>query len=411
MLTVLDVSNHWSPTGGGVRRYQLAKIETLSRQADVRHVLVTPERGRETLCPHDNVTVERVPAVHAPGSGGYRYLLRSTPLVEVFARHRPDVVLCGSPIVMPALVRRALYRARVDAAVIGFWHADFPRTYFGRGLARFGHRPEAVAERLGWWWARREYRRFDATIVASRSVAENMRRHGIENLFVSPLGVDTETFDPARRDPELVAEVKAGDQRRRVIFFPHRLCSEKGLDVTLAAYAHLVERMDPAPALVFAGTGPGTKEVDAAVKRWPHVHALGYIDERETLARWFASSDITLSLSAWETFGLSTAEALASGLPVVAADVGAAAELVEDSGSGLTVPHRDPAAIARAVSEILQSPDLEQMRRRGRDHARSLTWEACFARELHIYRDVLRARRERRPAVDPLASGRPRAPA
>jgi alpha-1,6-mannosyltransferase len=114
------------------------------------------------------VVREHIRAPQMPGTGGYRYLFRSEELASVLAEHRPQIVVCGSPIVMPVLVRRALDKARVDAAIVGFWHADFPRTYFARAAARIARPLSGLAESAGWTRARRAYADFDATLVASQ---------------------------------------------------------------------------------------------------------------------------------------------------------------------------------------------------------------------------------------------------
>ncbi len=346
----------------------------------------------------EGVVREHLPAPRLPASGGYRYLLRAGALAEVFARHRPDAVFCGSPLVMPSLVRRAARLAGIDPVTLGFWHADFPRTYTGRAFAALHPRFEARGEALGWWWARREYRHFDATLIASRRVAQRMHERGLERLVYNPLGVDLERFHPGRRDPLKVAKLQAGDPRRRAIFFPHRFCAEKGLEVILAAYAQLEvelgagEAGPPLPALVFAGTGPREAEVEAAVARFEHVHHLGYLDDPDELASWYASCDLGVSLSSWETFGLSTAEAMASGLVVIASDRGAAPDLVEDAGAGACVDAGDPMAVAAALRPWLEAADLELARRRVRARVEALTWEATFEGELALCRELLRLR-------------------
>lgn len=397
MLNILDISNHWSPTGGGVRRYQLEKCAAFADTPDVRHILVTPDNERDTESLGRDVIRERVPAPLVPGTGGYRYLLRAPALTSLLRQHRPDVVVCGSPIVMPGIVRRAITEAGIDAATVGFWHADFPRTYAGRAFARLHSRLESAGERLGWWWARRTYGRFDATLVASHTVAATMVRAGLRRIWYSPLGVDAERFHPRHRDPSLVARARAGAPDRRTILFPHRFCDEKGLPVLLEAYERVAAAASdghrPIPALVFAGTGPHLPRVNSFCDRHEHAHNLGFISDPKVLAAWFASADLTVSLSAWETFGLSTAEAMASGLPVVASDQGAAPELVRDAEAGLCVDGRDPVQVATALETLLRDPDLTDYGRRGRAFVEPLTWAATFQRELAVYRKVVDDRR------------------
>ncbi len=399
MLTVLDVNNFWSPTGGGVRRYELEKARVLGAMADVRFVFALPARTSWTEQRSEKVVFEHIGNT-LPSPGEYRNIVLPGELRRVVERHSPDVIECGSPIFLPPLMK--LVSAKLDPApaIVGFWHADFPRTYTGLGMRLLHPKLEPYGERLGWWWMKKALRRFDAIFVASRWVGDNLLRHGLDRLYYTPLGVDSETFHPKRRDPALVDRFRAGNPKRAILFFPHRLSEEKGVRNLLAAYELLTRRMDPVPALVFAGTGPDRKLVERAVATHEHVHFVGYLDSRELLAKHFASSDICPSLSKFETFGLSTAEAMASSLAIVAADQGCAKELVEDSGAGLTVPYNDSRALADAIVQLVSEDRLRERGEAGRAFAQQLTWDATFERELRFYREIIAAKRAGR-RIDP----------
>lgn len=391
MLTVLDVNNFWSPTGGGVRRYELEKARVLGGRGDVRFVFVLPGKHTHTEEREHGVVFEHLASM--PSRGEYRSIVTSGGLRRVFERHRPDVIEVGEPIFLPPLVQRAVRGLDPQPALVGFWHADFPRTYTGLGMRLIHPRLEPIGERFGWSWMRRAFRKFDAMFVASRWVGDNLMANGIERLYYTPLGVDAQTFSPSRRDLQLRERFCAGEPHRAVLVFPHRFSEEKGLRNMLRAYALLCERVRPQPALVFAGTGPEQALVEQAVREHEHVHFVGYLDSREELARHFASSDICPCLSKFETFGLSTAEALASGIAVVAADEGCAGELVERSGGGLTVPYNDSQALADAIATLIGEGRLRERGESGRAFAERLTWDATFERELSFYREILAHKR------------------
>jgi alpha-1,6-mannosyltransferase len=390
VLTVLDVNNFWSPTGGGVRRYELEKARVLAGRDDVRFVFALPGQQVQSERKADNVVFEHVASL--PSRGEYRNIVSAKALREVIARHRPDVIEVGTPFVLPWAIRRAIAGLDVQPALVGFWHADFPRTYTGLGMRLIHPSLEPHGERFGWWWMRRTFREFDAIFVASRWVGQNLISNGLDRLYYTPLGVDTQTFHPRARDPELLGTFQAGDPRRAVLLFPHRFSEEKGLRNLLLAYELIRARVEPEPALVFAGTGPERELVEQAVRTHAHVHFVGYLDSREQLARHFASSDICPCLSKFETFGLSTAEAMASGLAVVAANEGCAGELVEDSGAGLTVPYNDTRALADAIVTLIEEGQLRERGAAGRAWAERLSWDATFERELSFYREILEHR-------------------
>lgn len=389
-LTVLDCNNFWSPTGGGVRRYHLEKHKFLCDRAEVKHVFVMPDTSTYQELLGQGACIEHVRSIKEPGTDGYRYIVNRNALRRIVNQHAPDIIEVGSPLFLPWLIRSVIRQMKPRPALVGFWHDDFPRTHLGRPVRRLPSWIRDSAEGLGWWWMRRTFASFDAMFVASKRVGTDMRRHGMRACYYTPLGVDTDRFDPARRDSDIVGTVNAGVDDRLTIFFPHRLSDEKGLSTVIEAYPLLCEKMSHVPALVFAGIGPGIGRVQEMVRRYEHVRYLGYLDSPDDLARWYASSDIAVALSAFETFGLSAAEAMASGLALVGSDEGAAAELIEDSGCGITVPYGNTGDFVAAISTLVSEGRLKERGRLGRNHISRFTWEGTFRNELACYRDVLR---------------------
>lgn len=389
MLTILDVNNFWSPVGGGVRRYHLEKLAFMRSREDLRYVFVQPDEGDWTESERHGLVIEHVEAPTQPRTEDYRMIVQARKLRELVQLHRPHVIECGSPALLPVLLHLASFRLNPRPALVGFWHADFPRAYVGRKLGEIDPRLGARGEEAAWWWARRGYGSFDAVFVASRSVGRELIRHGLERLYYTPLGVDSERFSPSRRDLERVRRFKAGVRERPVIIFAHRMQDEKGLGALMRAYDELCHQLPHAPALVFAGTGPDRPKVEALAARREHVHDLGYVESAVELAHWYASCDIGLALSGFETFGLSCAEAMASGLAMVAANEGAAAELVEGSGCGLTVPFGDSRVLTRALRSLIEEGELRERGAKGRAFVERFSWPDCFERELCCYREIV----------------------
>ncbi len=101
----------------------------------------------------------------------------------------------------------------------------------------------------------------------------------------------------------------------------------------------------------------------------------------EDLAAHYASADLFLFPSLTETFGNVTTEALASGLPLVAFDYAAAAQLVTSGENGMLAPMHDAAAFVRAAQALAGDPALRQrMAGAGRATAESLDWASIVAR-------------------------------
>ena len=81
---------------------------------------------------------------------------------------------------------------------------------------------------------------------------------------------------------------------------------------------------------------------------------------------------------------------MASGLTLVGADAGAAAELIEESGCGLTVPYEDADALARAIVTLVQERRFKERGELARNYIKNFTWQSTFDRQLACYRDILK---------------------
>jgi alpha-1,6-mannosyltransferase len=394
-LCVLDCNEFWSPSGGGVRRYHLQKMAHFQGRPGVRHVMVMPGATARTEQTGPDSFIEHVPAFKFPGNWEYRLCPSSMALREVILRHRPDVIEIGSPYLLPGRIRKALrdiaaeYGTVPRPRLVGFWHADFPVTYAGRFFSRFGKFLGKAAESLAWRYARSQYNRMDAVLVPSAVILDRLRANGIRNLHHVPLGVDTTVFHPDQRDGARANQLRAGLPERLTIFFGHRFAEEKGLRTFLAAYPDICRRLGHEPAVVFAGTGPDLDRVQAAVAAHASMRYIGFVKDPADMAAWYASCDMGLALSGWETFGLAIVEALACGQILVAANQGAAREHVEKSGAGLIVPVANPAALAAAVEKLWRDrASWPERSRRAVEYAKGLTWERCFERETEIYREL-----------------------
>jgi glycosyltransferase involved in cell wall biosynthesis len=171
-----------------------------------------------------------------------------------------------------------------------------------------------------------------------------------------------------------------------------RLIPGKGHDLLLDAVARARERA-PRLRLLIAGDGPLRTELDRRARELPPgtVRLLGFIDEIRELMHACDVLAFPTSPRLDEGFGLAALEAMAAERAVVATRVGALPEVVDDGRTGLLVAPDDPAALADALIELANDPDLARdMGRRGRDRAVSeFGVERMVSRTLAVYREAL----------------------
>ena len=323
-----------------------------------------------------------VPNVRMPvkGRGEYRLPLglnaRARADLESFA---PDIVHVSSP---DPTGHAAVKWARTNGVpVLASVHTRFETypQYYGVGFLE----PMVIA------MLRRFYRRCDALVAPSPSMIDELREQGMgDDIALWTRGVDREIFDPARRDPEWRRSLGLDDDDVAIAFLG-RLVMEKGLDVFADTIIELRRRQIPHKVLVI-GDGPAREWFEKAL---PGGIFAGFQTGRD-LGRALASADIFLNPSITETFGNVTLEAMASGLPVVAARATGASSLVDDGVTGHLVPPRDIAAYADALGPYCTDANLRRMHGdAGERAARAYSWDTINAVVAETYLRLAAGRR------------------
>ncbi len=388
-MIILDCNNFWSPSGGGVRRYHLQKLEFYKKnKTDLYYFLMNSDCDKiEQL--NSNVRIRHIKAVKAPGNWEYRLQFNVFRLRKALKEIQPDVIEIGSPYIHPWMIPLALIGLK-KPVLFGYWHADFPVTYVNRGVSYIHPFLGKLAEKAAWVYARNSFGKFHEIFTGSQKVIEYMNMNKIKNTLWVPLGVDYDMFNPSKKDKTLARKLKDGKSDRLTIFFPHRFCEEKGVRTLIKAYPLICERLGYEPALVFCGTGPDLDKVKNLAKKYNHVQYLGFLAGRDEMARYYASCDMGLALSGWETFGLTILEALASGQLLVGANERAAAEHVTLSGAGVTISPGNPEALADAITGVWLNGNHAKMKKAARKYAENFSWEQCFKLELNEYRKAVK---------------------
>lgn len=261
-----------------------------------------------------------VPSFSFPGRAEYKVGYAIPPRVrrDLWA-FRPNIFHVASPEITG---HRAVTLARSwDMSVVASVHTRFetyPRYY---GLAFL--EPLVLAA------LRRFYRRCDAIFAPSDSMAQLLRDQRMNyDVGIWTRGIDRDIFNPGRRDMAWRRSLGIADDEP-VIGFTGRLVMEKGLDVFSDAIDRLKRRQVRHKVLV-VGDGPAR---DWFEKRLPEAVFVGFQGGAD-LGRAVASMDMLLNPSVTETFGNVTLEAMAVGLPVVAARATGSESLVEDRVTG-----------------------------------------------------------------------------
>jgi len=174
-----------------------------------------------------------------------------------------------------------------------------------------------------------------------------------------------------------------GEGQGGFALFVGRLSQEKGLDTLLAAW----ERLQGRVPLKIVGDGPLASEVAVAAERLEGVEWLGRKPREEVLGLMKQASFLVLPSKVYENFPMTIAEAFATGLPVVASNLGAMATLIDNERTGLHFQPGDPEDLAAKIEWLLSHPEaLDQMRKEARaEYEAKYTAERNYQLLIEIY--------------------------
>ena len=234
------------------------------------------------------------------------------------------------------------------------------------------------------------HNRAHCTMVPTEALRKTLADEGLRNVAVVARGVDTQQFTPERRSAPLRASWGAGPQTR-VVACVGRLAPEKNLDLLLRTYDAMRARQ-PDCRLLLVGDGPLRAALQA---RCPQAVFAGN-RSGEDLAAHYASADVFVFASVTETFGNVTAEAMASGLPVLAFDYAAAGRLMQHRANGLVVPlHDNDRFVAQAEWLVQQTDRGAALGQAARQTALAQPWHGVVAQ----VEALMRAALSQRPAT------------
>jgi alpha-1,6-mannosyltransferase len=387
-MRIVDVTSFFSAKSGGIKRYYREKARILPRRGLDCH-FVTPGAARGEVSLGDG-TLHTIEGQVVPWSPEYHLFRPGGGLGRLLRRLRPDVVEVGSHYLLPEIVHRALAPLGPKRpAVVGFFHTDFPRQLVEPLARRFlPHGLDRRAVDLAWRFARRQFGRYAATLVASRQLASWLSDIGVPNVRWVGLGVDTDTFLPAAA-PSLRAVPARAPGAGPVVTYMGRFSPEKELHLLLDAWDDVQRHTGAHLRLI--GNGPSLATLATFAADRPSVSLEPYLDRSSDVAAALASSDVAVMTSGTETFSLATAEAMSCGTPVVGPARGAVGELITDSGAGVTFAAGSSGELGRALIALLAHPvgERRHLGQRGRQHILNhFTWDSVATRLTEAYESV-----------------------
>ncbi|HLN51419.1 MAG TPA: glycosyltransferase family 4 protein [Thermoplasmata archaeon] len=341
-MRIVQVTPFFHPHAGGVESHVRSLAGEFAREG--HEVTVVTSRYRRDLPAEEEVDGYRIVrtrtlgvVLNTPLDVGTGRALRTIP-ADVIHLHYP-------PPLTSFFATRALGASSVPVCLT--YHCDlYLSGLLGRGIAGLYQRtllPPTL-------------RRVRRIVVHTRSYGTTSAVLRGRDLEIIPSVVDLDRFRPG---------IEAGDLRRhlrlegkRVLAFTGRLVPHKGVDVILQALRDLPSDV----VLMVIGAGPRLPDLIGLARRIGVVDRVRFCPSvtDDDLPRYLSLAEVFVfpSQNRLEGFGLAVAEAMASGLPVVIADVPGVREVIEDGKEGLLAEPLIATDLARQVSRILDDPAL-----------------------------------------------------
>lgn len=238
--------------------------------------------------------------------------------------------------------------------------------------------------KYSWKYARLFYNRCDGVAAPSITMKNMLENRGIRNVDVVPNGIDVKRFNSNVNGSEVRRKILK-NKKAKLVMYVGRLSKEKRLE-TLIKAAQMLKDENIKFALV--GAGPALGHYQHMVERMhlqESVKFVGFVQNRQ-LPKYYAACDVFCIPSTFETQGVVSLEAMASGKPVVGADYLALKELIKNGKNGEKFRPNDSTDCARKIRKVIYNTDsYKEMRATAKRYSIERTTDDL----LDLYRRVL----------------------
>ncbi len=285
------------------------------------------------------------------------YTFSVFPLFEVrriLREFRPDIVDINSTYQIG--ISTLIWSKRMKIPTVGTIHVQPENMLMSVTRTKYLFN---ILENLSWLYIIGFFNKCDYVTSPTQTAIDLMRSHGL-TAKAQPVssGIDLEIFNPNNDGQELKEKYSLPD--KPTMLYTGRISGEKRLDVIISAMPEILKTMDA--HLVVCGDGRERENLEEMAKKMgvsSNVTFTGFISN-EDFPNIYGLADLFVIASESELQSIVTMEALASGLPVVAADKHALPELVRNPFNGYLAKAGDSGAFSQKIVKILSDEELQK---------------------------------------------------
>jgi glycosyltransferase involved in cell wall biosynthesis len=285
---------------------------------------------------------------------------------------QPDLV----HIVDPKVLGRAgiHYTKRSGLPLIVSYHTQMPK------YLDYYHLP--LLKPFLRWYYKKLYHRADLNLCTSEPIMKRLKEGHFKNIHLLDHDIDTNHYQPIRFDAAMRDRLTGGQKDKKLLLYVGRLAQDNRIEKLREVFEKSSEF-----CLAIVGDGPHKAFLEQYFKETDTVFTGRFYGDE--LASAYASSDIFVFPSTTKTAGLVLLEAMASGLPVLAAKCGPTCEQVNHGITGLLYDPASPDELFQNLTLLKDDMFRLQLAEQARTVSQMTSWGGTSEQLLHLYKETL----------------------
>lgn len=330
-LNIFYYTDTFLPAVDGAVTSMLGFKKELESRGHKVVIVASGNRKTKSLVKNDG-SIIIVPSVKFKRYPQYNFALMPFMAASKIGVYDADIVHMQTPFTVGAYGLLVSKMGKIPS--VGSFHTLFTKSNVIKEYGVTNPLARKLFIRYAWQYARFFYNGCNRVVAPSNSIRTLLSKKNIKKVDVVPNGVDTKRFNPKVKAEEL-KNILTGDEDSKLVLHMGRVSKEKNI-ITMLKAAEILHRKNKKVKFVIAGTGPA---LDYYI-RYVHKKGLegtvkftGFVNDSE-LPKYYAAADLLCMPSTFETQGIVSLEAMATGKPVVGADYLALKELIVDGKNG-----------------------------------------------------------------------------
>lgn len=354
-------------TDGVVTRLKACIRYFLKEGHDVR--VIAPDLG---VYEFEGAKIDGVPARTLPFYRSKKFALPNRKVSGLLDEYDPDIVHVVNPAILG--FSGVYYSKKLGYPMIASYHTNVAQYLDYYKLSLF--------KGLIWWYFRKLHNKAELNLCTSNTVKGELEEHGFQNVHVWKRGVDTELLHPNKYNDEMRDRLSNGNPEKKLLLYVGRLAAEKEIEKIKSVLS-----VSNQFVLAIVGDGPHRNELEKHFAGTNTVFT-GLLHGEE-LANAYASSDVFVFPSTTETLGLVITEAMASGLPLVAAESGPTCEQIENNHTGLLYDPEKPGDFTATLLKFEDETLRKRLAKAAHKEISEMGWEAQSKQVLDYYKEIV----------------------